>query len=112
MWPAIFRALWQMRDEGLELPEVMLYRGAWQEWPPHEIEIALPLSPRDIEKKRQAIFRHESQKDDALFPGSDEREFWQRAEDRNRNTAELYNKFGLPEYFALEGYVRWKGEAL
>lgn len=109
---AIFRALWQMRDEGLELPEVMLYRGAWQEWPPHEIEIALPLSPRDIEKKRQAIFRHESQKDDALFPGSDEREFWQRAEDRNRNTAELYNKFGLPEYFALEGYVRWKGEAL
>lgn len=109
---AIFRALWQMRDEGLELPEVMLYRGAWQEWPPHEIEIALPLSPRDIEKKRQAIFRHESQKDDALFPGSDEREFWQRAEDRNRNTAELYNKFGLPEYYALEGYVRWKGEAL
>ena len=109
---AIFRALWQMRDEGVELPEVMLYRGAWQEWPPHEIEIALPLSPRDIEKKRQAIFRHESQKDDALFPGSDEREFWQRAEDRNRNTAELYNKFGLPEYFALEGYVRWKGEAL
>ncbi len=109
---AIFRALWQMRDEGVELPEVMLYRGAWQEWPPHEIEIALPLSPRDIEKKRQAIFRHESQKDDALFPGSDEREFWQRAEDRNRKTAELYNKFGLPEYFALEGYVRWKGEAL
>jgi glucosamine-6-phosphate deaminase len=109
---AIFQALWQMRDEGRELPEVLLYRGAWQEWPPHEIEIALPLSPRDIETKRQAIFRHESQKDDALFPGSDEREFWQRAEDRNKNTAELYNKFGLPEYFALEGYVRWKGEAL
>jgi glucosamine-6-phosphate deaminase len=109
---AIFQALWQMRDEGKTLPEVMLYRGAWQEWPAHEIEIALPLSPRDLEVKRQAIFRHESQKDDALFPGSDEREFWQRAEDRNRNTAQLYDKLGLPEYYALEGYVRWKGQPL
>jgi len=109
---AIFQALWEIQRDGGRLPEVLLYRGAWQEWPAHEIEIAVPLSPRDLEKKKQAIFRHESQKDDALFPGSDEREFWQRAEDRNRNTAELYNKLGLPEYYALEGYVRWKGQPL
>lgn len=109
---AIFNALWEMREAGLDVPEVLLYRGAWQEWPAHEIEIALPLSPRDLDVKKQAIFRHESQKDDALFPGSDEREFWQRAEDRNRNTAALYDKFGLPEYYALEGYVRWKWQPL
>ena len=109
---AIFRALWEIEAETGRRPEVLLYRGAWQEWPPHEIEIAVPLSPRDLETKKQAIFRHESQKDEALFPGSDEREFWQRAEDRNRNTAELYNKLGLPEYYALEGYVRWNGNPL
>ena len=90
-------------------PEVLLYRGAWQEWPPHEIEIAVPLSPRDLDLKRAAIFRHESQKDAALFPGPDPREFWQRAEDRNRHTADVYNQLGLPEYFALEGFVRWNG---
>jgi len=70
------------------------------------------LSPRDIDVKRDAIFRHESQKDAALFPGSDAREFWQRAEERNRNTADIYNRLGLPEYFAIEGFVRWKGEAI
>ena len=89
---------------------MLLYRGAWQEWAPHEIEIAVPLSPHDLERKRAAIFRHESQKDSALFPGPDDsREFWQRAEDRNRNTADVYNQLGLPEYFALEGFVRWNG---
>jgi glucosamine-6-phosphate deaminase len=89
---------------------VLLYRGAWQEWAAHEIEIAVPLSPQDLARKRAAIFRHESQKDSALFPGPDDsREFWQRAEDRNRNTAVLYNQIGLPEYFALEGFVRWHG---
>ncbi|OYV88778.1 MAG: hypothetical protein B7Z73_07765, partial [Planctomycetia bacterium 21-64-5] len=76
------------------------------------IEIAVPLSPTDLERKKKAIFRHESQKDTALFPGVDAREFWQRAEDRNRHTAGGYNQLGLPEYFALEGFVRWKGEAI
>ncbi len=109
---AIFQAMYQMRDAGQTLPEVLLYRGAWQEWPLDEIEIAVPLSPRDLAIKRQAIFRHESQKDAALFPGSDKREFWQRAEDRNRNTADQYNALGLPEYFAMEGYVRWNGEPI
>ena len=109
---AIFLALWEIERDTGRRPEVLLYRGAWQEWPPHEIEIAVPLSPRDLDIKKQAIFRHESQKDEALFPGSDEREFWQRAEDRNRHTAEVYNKLGLPEYYALEGYVRWNGKPL
>jgi len=87
--------------------QLWLYRGAWQEWGPHEIEMAVPLSPDEVERKRMAIFKHESQKDRALFPGAtDEREFWQRAEDRNRDTARLYDKLGLPEYEAIEGFVR------
>lgn len=87
---------------------VWLYRGAWQEWEPHEIDKAVPLSPEDLEHKRKAIFMHESQKDEAMFPGPyDDREFWERAEDRNRRTAEIYNKLGLPEYYAMEGFVRW-----
>jgi glucosamine-6-phosphate deaminase len=107
---AIFRALKEIEAAGGATPEVLLYRGAWQEWAPHEIEIAVPLSPHDLELKRAAIFCHESQKDCALFPGPDDpREFWQRAEDRNRNTAVLYNQIGLPEYFAMEGFVRWNG---
>lgn len=87
--------------------DVFYYRGAWQEWEPHEIDMAVPLSPDEVERKRFAIFRHQSQKDKALFPGpSDAREFWQRAEDRNRHTAELYDRLGLPEYQALEAFVR------
>ena len=88
---------------------VWLYRGAWQEWGPHEIEMAVPLSPDEVLRKRFAIFKHESQKDKALFPGpSDTREFWQRAEDRNRNTARLFDQLGLTEYEAIEGFVRWR----
>jgi glucosamine-6-phosphate deaminase len=105
---AIFRALKEVEEASGARPDVLLYRGAWQEWAPFEIDIAVPLSPRDLHLKRQAIFRHESQKDYALFPGPDDpREFWQRAEDRNRHTADIYNRLGLPEYFAIEGFVRW-----
>ena len=86
--------------------QVWLYRGAWQEWNPHQIEMAVPLSPQELMRKRNAIFKHESQKDCALFPGSDPREFWQRAEDRNRKTAEVYDALGLAEYEAIEGFVR------
>jgi glucosamine-6-phosphate deaminase len=69
----------------------------------------VPLSPEDVERKKMAIFRHQSQKDKAMFPGgSDRREFWQRAEDRNKKTAETYDLLGLPEFYALEGFVRWK----
>jgi len=109
---AIFQAIDEIDAAGGTRPEVLLYRGAWQEWPAYEIEIAVPLSPREIEIKRAAIFRHESQKDSALFPGADPREFWQRAEERNRHTADVYNQLGLPEYFALEGFVRWDGTPL
>ena len=84
---------------------VWLYRGAWHEWDPHEIEMAVPLSPAEVMRKRQAIFAHESQKDRALFPGNDMREFWKRAEDRNSETARLYDQLGLPEYQAIEGFV-------
>jgi len=109
---AIFRALKQIEESSGSRPEALLYRGAWQEWPLDEIEIAVPLSPGDLRVKKQAIFRHESQKDSAVFPGPDDpREFWQRAEDRNRATADQYNQIGLPEYFAMEAFVRWDGTA-
>jgi glucosamine-6-phosphate deaminase len=107
---AIFDAVRQSRGEGQRF-EVWLYRGAWEEWEPHEIERVVPLSPSDLERKKNAIFRHQSQKDRAMFPGgADRREFWQRAEDRNRNTAKTYDSLGLPEFFALEGFVHWKDE--
>ena len=89
---------------------VYLYRGAWHEWEPHEIEMAVPLSPNEVVLKRNAIFKHESQKDRAVFPGHDAREFWQRAEDRNAKTAKLYDDLGLAEYEAIEGFVTWKGD--
>jgi glucosamine-6-phosphate deaminase len=106
---AIIRALEQVRADSLE-PEVWLYRGAWQEYEPHEIERAVPLSPEVMLRKKLAIFKHESQKDKALFPGHDEREFWVRAEERTRNTAQIYNDLGLPEYYALEGFARLSGQ--
>ncbi|MCY2929376.1 MAG: glucosamine-6-phosphate deaminase [Planctomycetota bacterium] len=87
--------------------ELWLYRGAWQEWEPDCVDMAVPLSPEELLCKRNAIFRHESQKDRALFPGSDDREFWQRAEARNRRTAVLYDELGLSEYEAIEAFRRW-----
>ena len=109
----ITTALHQLADRSwMKDCTVWLYRGAWQEWGPHEIEMAVPLSPDEVIRKRYAIFKHESQKDSALFPGpNDPREFWQRAEDRNRNTAALYDLLGLAEYEAIEGFVRWRPSA-
>jgi glucosamine-6-phosphate deaminase len=105
---AIFEAVRTVRKKGQNF-QVWLYRGAWEEWEPHEIERVVPLGPEDVERKKQAIFRHQSQKDRAMFPGgTDRREFWQRAEDRNRHTARLYDKLGLPEFYALEGFVQWR----
>jgi glucosamine-6-phosphate deaminase len=106
---AVFQAVSRVWKEGQSF-EVWLYRGAWQEWEPHEMDRVVPLSPEDVERKKQAIFRHQSQKDRAMFPGStDRREFWQRAEDRNRHTAQVYDQLGLPEFYALEGFVQWRG---
>ena len=106
---AIFEAVRRHRAAGGDPFEVWLYKGAWEEWEPHEIEMAVPLSLDVLERKKQAIFRHQSQKDRAMFPGgADRREFWKRAEDRNQDTAKTYDKLGLPEYYALEAFVRWK----
>ncbi|MGI9466633.1 MAG: glucosamine-6-phosphate deaminase [Rubripirellula sp.] len=99
------------QDSWYESCAIWLYRGAWQEWPPHQIEMAVPLSPMEVARKRAAIFKHESQKDRALFPGSDVREFWQRAEQRNADTARRYDEIGLAEYAAIEGFVRWDGQS-
>ncbi len=96
----------QMPSDWLKHCDVWLYRGAWQEWEPEKIEMAVPLSPEELHRKRMAVFKHQSQKDRAMFPGMDQREFWQRAEDRNRATAKLYDHLGLPEYEAMEAFVR------
>jgi glucosamine-6-phosphate deaminase len=85
-----------------------LYKGAWQEWDITEIEMAIPMSPDQVMKKRHGIFIHQSQKDSVPFQGTDDREFWQRAEERNANTAQLYARLGLTQYAAMEAFVRWK----
>jgi glucosamine-6-phosphate deaminase len=87
---------------GGEAPEVWLYRGAWQEWSVAEADLLVPLSEEELRLKISAIFKHQSQKDRAPFPGVDEREFWQRVEERNRGTARWVDQLGLPEYFAME----------
>ncbi len=108
---AILQACARVKDEDwYNECVVWLYRGAWHEWEPEDIEMAVPLSPHEVKRKRAAIFKHESQKDRALFPGPDMREFWQRAEQRNAETARLYDKLGMSEYEAIEGFVRWKGD--
>ena len=86
-------------------PELWYYRGAWQEWEIAEADVLVPLSEDELRAKKSAIFKHQSQKDRAPFPGQDNREFWQRVEERNRNTAQRVDRLGLPEYFAMEAYV-------
>jgi glucosamine-6-phosphate deaminase len=87
--------------------ELWLYRGAWSEWSADEIDLAVPLSPQEVLRRRRAIFCHETQKDMALFLGDDRREFWQRSEDRSRRLAETYNALGLAEYEAIEAFKRF-----
>lgn len=106
---AILLALDELGNESwMNECRTWLYRGAWQEWEIDRIEMAVPLSPEELMRKRRGIFKHQSQKDAPMFPGSDPREFWQRAEDRNKATAQKYNALGLPEYEAIEAFVRWK----
>lgn len=106
---AVIKALEEMKkEEWLKDCRVWMYRGAWQEWDVAEAEMAVPLSPEEVSIKREAIFRHQSQKDRPLFPGSDKREFWQRAEERNHNTAVIFDKLGMAEYQAIELFVRYK----
>jgi glucosamine-6-phosphate deaminase len=106
---AIYRAIDRLKKKTwMKQCYVWLYRGAWQEWDIDQIEMAVPLSPDELLRKRKAIFKHQSQKDSALFPGADKREFWVRAEDRNHATAAAYNQLGLAEYEAMEAFVRYR----
>ena len=107
---AIFEALNQFKSENAEWIKdcrVWLYRGAWQEWDVADANMAVPLSPEEVHIKREAIFKHQSQKDRPVFPGADKREFWQRAEERNHNTAVLFDQLGMAEYQAIELFVRY-----
>ncbi|MCP4521358.1 MAG: glucosamine-6-phosphate deaminase [Cytophagales bacterium] len=105
----IFAALEELKAESfMEDCWVWLYRGAWHEWPVEEIEMAVPMSPEEVLKKRFGIFKHQSQKDGVVFQGSDSREFWQRAEERNADTANIYNALGFTEYSAVEAFRRYR----
>jgi glucosamine-6-phosphate deaminase len=99
----IKRALERLSKE--ERPVLWLYRGAWQEWPLDEADILIPMTETELALKLEAIFKHQSQKDRAMFPGPDEREFWQRVADRNRDTARRFYRLGLPFFHAMEAYV-------
>lgn len=106
----IFESLRRLKASGAEWIKdcwVWLYKGAWQEWDISDIEMAMPMSPDQVLKKRFGIFIHQSQKDSVPFQGSDAREFWQRAEIRNANTADIYARLGLTKYAAIEAFVRW-----
>ncbi len=107
---AVFEAMRRLKAAGEPWVKdcwVWLYKGAWQEWDIAEIEMAIPMSPDQVKKKRFGIFIHQSQKDAVPFQGADSREFWQRAEERNANTADLYAALGLTKYAAMEAFVRW-----
>ncbi len=106
---AAMEAMDQLRAEGADWmadTHVWLYRGAWMEWELGRVDMAVPLSPDEVVKKRHAIFRHLSQKDIVPFPGEDPREFWQRAEERTSNTARLYDALGMAEYQAIEVFLK------
>ncbi|TDB59860.1 glucosamine-6-phosphate deaminase [Arundinibacter roseus] len=108
-WDAIEAAIGRLKHKNfMKDCWVWLYRGAWAEWDIHEIEMAVPMSPDQVLKKRMGIFKHQSQKDGVVFQGDDSREFWQRAEERNQGTALLYDQLGLSEYEAMEAFVRWR----
>ncbi|WP_051476033.1 glucosamine-6-phosphate deaminase [Aquimarina megaterium] len=105
---ALFMALEELKTKPyMKDCWVWLYRGAWHEWDIHEIEMAVPMSPDQVLKKRHAIFCHQSQKDGVMFQGEDSREFWMRAEERNRDTAQKYNALGLADYAAMEAFVKY-----
>jgi glucosamine-6-phosphate deaminase len=107
-WEGIYQALKIVKDEEwMKDCYLWLYRGAWQEWDVDEIQMAVPVSPEELQHKRNAILRHQSQMDNAPFLGNDSRLFWQRSEERNRATADLFNKLGLAEYEAIEAFVRF-----
>ncbi|MDL2256722.1 glucosamine-6-phosphate deaminase [Bacteroidales bacterium OttesenSCG-928-I14] len=105
---AILAAIDEIKDEEwMKNCRIWMYRGAWAEWEMDHIEMAVPMSPEQLRQKRNSILRHQSQMESAPFLGDDERLFWQRAEDRNRATAELYRQLGLASYEAIEAFVQY-----
>lgn len=105
---AILAAIDEIKDEDwLKACRIWMYRGAWAEWEMDHIEMAVPISPEELRHKRNAILKHQSQAESAPYLGDDERLFWQRAEDRNRATADLYRQLGLASYEAMEAFVQY-----
>jgi glucosamine-6-phosphate deaminase len=108
---AVLAAIDELKDESwMKNCWIWMYRGAWAEWEMDHIEMAVPISPEELRFKRNAILKHQSQAESAPYLGDDERLFWQRAEDRNRATADLYQKLGLASYEAIEAFVRYNPE--
>ncbi|MBP1616471.1 MAG: glucosamine-6-phosphate deaminase [Bacteroidetes bacterium] len=106
---AALAAIYELRDEEwMKNCRIWMYRGAWAEWEIDHIEMAVPISPEELRRKRNSILKHQSQMESAPFLGNDERLFWQRSEDRNRATAELYKNLGLAAYEAIEAFVEYK----
>jgi glucosamine-6-phosphate deaminase len=105
---AIRTALQQVRGEPwFKECYVWFYRGAWEEWEIEQIDMAVPISPEELERKRSAIFKHQTQKDSTMLLGGDIREVWERTEERNRGTANFYNTLGMAEYEAIEAFKRF-----
>ncbi len=105
---AVLAALYELRDEEwMKDCRIWMYRGAWAEWEIDHIEMAVPISPEELRFKRNSILKHQSQMENAPFLGDDDRLFWQRAEDRNRATAQLYESLGLASYEAMEAFVEY-----
>ena len=105
---AVLAAVDEMKDEEwMKDCRIWMYRGAWAEWEMDHIEMAVPISPEELRYKRNAILKHQSQAESAPYLGDDERLFWQRAEDRNRATAEMYKHLGLAAYEAIEAFVQY-----
>ena len=94
-------------EEWMKNCRIWMYRGAWAEWEIDHIEMAVPISPEELRQKRNSILKHQSQMESAPFLGDDERLFWQRAEDRNKATADLYTSLGLASYEAIEAFVEY-----
>ena len=95
-------------DDWFKTCNTWWYRGAWMEWEIEKVDMAVPISPAELAIKRKAIYKHGSQNNGPAFPGDDPREFWQRAEDRNRNTADIYNRLGMAEYEAMEVFAKYE----
>jgi glucosamine-6-phosphate deaminase len=106
---AVLRALDVVKeDDWFKDCVIWWYKGAWAEWTPYRVDMAIPVSPAEVMTKRLAIFKHTSQANDPPFPGDDTREFWVRAEERNRNSADLYRMIGMAEYEAMEWFTKYE----